>query len=375
LAASLSALALAVVHVNAFQYGDHNRPVTRAQEGLAPVEAARRALQANAADFRALLVLARERAARSDAAGSSAAYDAALALAPSERVVLYEAAAADLREGRVSRAADRMARLVALYDEARPAVFEVMGRMLAVPAHRALLEERAGGDAQWVAAFIAHACMRLEAEHFAGFFMRRAAAGRAQRDEVRCVTDRLRRAGHWAAAYQAWLNSLPRARLADVGYVFNGGFEHQTSGVGFDWIVAEDPAQAVEFAPARGAAGTRALKVSFTGRRIAAASVWQYLALSPGRYELSGLVRLEGLSSVRGLHWALRCGLEAGSAPIATSERFVGSEPWRAFTAEVTVPSGCPGQVLALEPVGLQQGTTFVSGTALFDELRLARLR
>ena len=42
---------------------------------------------------------------------------------------------------------------------------------------------------------------------------------------------------------------------------------------------------------------------------------------------------------------------------------------------EAVVPEGCPGQVLQLEPVGMDEGTTFLAGTAWFDDLRLTRRR
>jgi hypothetical protein len=376
LAASLALVAWRVVHVNAGVYGDTNRPVTSAPAGAGPSQAAVAALRANPADVRALLVVARERDQRGDAAGTAAAYDAALAIAPIERVALHEAAASDLRNGRVAEALRRMDALASHYDDSRPAIYPVLGQMLARPVDRALVEENAARNPEWLAQFLEYACSGLEPQHFAGLFMRRAAGGKATVGEVRCVTDRLRRAGHWALAYQAWLNSLPRARLADVGHVFNGGFEHPSSGVGFDWIAAEDAVQSVEFSPARGAGGERALRVGYSGKRIAGPAIRQHLALPPGRYQFTGRVRLDGLASVRGVQWALRCGLEAGATPIAATERFLGTEPWRPFTAAVTVPAaGCPGQVLSLEPVGQQEGTTFVSGAAFFDDLRMVRAR
>lgn len=376
MAAILALLAWRVVHVNAGVYGDHNRPITVAPAGVAPESAAGAALRANAADVRALLVVARERDRRGDAAATAAAYDAALALAPVDRVALHEAAASDLRNARIGEGVRRMDTLASHHDEARAALFPVLGQMLSVPAHRALVEESAARGPEWLPQFLEFACSSLEPQHFAGIFMRHAANGRATTGEVRCITDRLRRAGHWALAYQAWLNSLPRARLAEVGHVFNGGFEHPASGVGFDWIVADDGGQSVEFPATQGAAGERALRVGFSGKRIAGPAIRQHLALPPGRYVLSGRVRLDGLASVRGVQWALRCGLEAGAAPIAASERFLGTEPWRGFSAAVTVPAGdCPGQVLSLEPVGMREGTTFVSGTAFFDDLRIARAR
>ena len=140
-------------------------------------------------------------------------------------------------------------------------------------------------------------------------------------------------------------------------------------------MIMEGAAQSVEFAPARGAAGERALSVAYTGKRLEGPALRQFLAVAPGRYELTGKVRLEGLDSVRGIHWVLRCGSDARGAGIASSERFMGAAPWRGFAVPVTIPAGCPGQLLSLEPAGLGEGATFVSGAAWFDDLRLTRAR
>lgn len=375
MAAVFMLLAWRVIHVNAVVYGETNRPVTRVLPGESAAEVASAALRANPAEVRALLVRAREHEQAGDGERASRAYASALELAPVDRAALHEAAAADLRHGRTAEAVGRLDALVSHYEEARPAVFPVFARMLANPAHRALLEARAVRDPAWMDTFVPYACANADPQYLAPIFLKRAAAGKARREEVVCVIEKLRRAGRWDVAYQVWLNTLPRARLAEVGHVFNGGFEHPASGLGFDWIAEDAPGHTVDFAPAVGSAGVRALRVTYTGKRLAGPALRQYLAVPPGRYELSGRVRLEALQSVRGIQWVLRCGLEARGKPIAASEPFLGSGEWRRFALDAVIPGGCPGQVLSLEPVGLDEGTTFVSGTARFDELRLARAR
>jgi hypothetical protein len=119
--------------------------------------------------------------------------------------------------------------------------------------------------------------------------------------------------------------------------------------------------------------GRRALRVTWTGKRGAGPAVRQYLALEPGRYELTGLARPEALQSVRGVHWTLRCSGEKG-AQLGATPRLLGSSEWERFNVAVQVPGQCVGQVLQLEPVGLAEGTIFVSGKAWFDDLRIARV-
>ncbi len=365
-----------VLHVNAFVYADANRPVWRVPaEGPARLPALRAALDANPADARALTQYGVESDRAGDAATAKRAYASAIEIAPIDRSALRAGALLDLREGRIADAVKGFDRLVSIYPDTREMVFPLFARSLAQPEARAALEALAGGRASWMGAFVAFTCRDREVDPMlaAAVLGRRAAAGLAQREEVGCMTERLRRAGHWQAAYQVWLNSLPRDRLADVGFVFNGSFEHTPSGVGFDWIAEASPAHGVEYPVAAGTAGRRALRVTWSGKRVGGPAVRQYLALEPGRYELSGSARLETLQSVRGVHWALRCASGAATAPpLGVSARFLGSGDWQRFAFPVDVPSRCAGQVLQLEPVGLNEGTTYVAGKAWFDDLRLA---
>ena len=365
-----------VLYVNAFVYSDANRPVARVPaEGPSRLPALRAALDANPTDAAALVALGIERERAADPASASRAYAAALEIAPIDRAALRAAVALDLREGRVADAVERLDQLAVYYPDTRDWIFPLLARGLVLPAWRAPLEGLARRRTSWMGAFVLFACRQSgDPQLAAALLAPRAGAGHAQRAEVGCVTERLRGAGQWLAAYQLWLNTLPRERLADVGFVFNGSFEHAPSGVGFDWIAEESSAaHLVEYPVAAGAVGRRALRVTWSGKRAASAPIRQYLAIEPGRYELSGLARLEGLQSVRGVQWVVRCAGGERSAPLGTSPRFLGSGEWQRFSFAVEVPPQCAGQALALEPVGMNEGTTYVAGKAWFDDLRLAR--
>jgi hypothetical protein len=174
------------------------------------------------------------------------------------------------------------------------------------------------------------------------------------------------------------LNSLPREQLADVGYVFNGSFEFAPSGIGFDWIATKRPERevghTVDVVTVMGAVGKKALRVAYNGKRQVGIPIAQFLALAPGRYVFSGLGRPEGVKAGRGAQWTVRCVAgDKSAAPIATSERFVGSSEWRRFTFDLDIAPGCAGQVLQLEPVGADEGITYLAGTVWFDDLVLRR--
>jgi len=363
-----------VLHVNAVVYGDTNRPTLKVPEqGAARTDALREAVRSNPAEVAALVEWGQARQSAGELGAARGAYAAALAIAPIDRGVLTAAAALDAAEGRIGEAVGRVDRLVDYYPQTREWAFPLLVQWLPQPHARAALDSLAARRTSWMGSFITFACGRADAVLVGSLVSRRAAAGLAQPQEIGCATDRLRSAGHVEAAYQVWLNTLARDRLADVGHVFNGSFEHAPSGVGFDWIADErSPAHLVEYPITHDVEGRRALRVTWSGKRSTGAPIRQHLAVPAGRYLLSGRSRLEGLQSVQGIQWIVRCA-GAASPPLGASQRFVGSGEWQPFSFAVQVPHGCRGQLLQLQPVGLGEATTFVSGKAWFDDLRLAR--
>jgi hypothetical protein len=357
--------------------GRSQLPATRSgSEGVQDRQALTQVLRDDPGEVAALLVLAQDLERTGEAAKAARAYESALAVAPMDRDVLRAAAAFALRQGRMKEALERLDMLATYFGD-HDAVFPALAQLLEAgdPNWAAV----AARGPSWLGAFITNSCRKgVNPALLVPLLQKRVAARRVEPDEVECVTEKLRAAGRWDAAYQVWLNTLPRERLADVGFVFNGGFEFTSSGVGFDWRTApgteRETGHSVEFALSRAGVGNRALRVTYNGKRQAAAAVAQYLALAPGSYELHGLARIDSLNSVRGLQWVLRCAAQERAPLLAASERFLGSSEWRPFSFEVAIPANCTGQALQLEPAGMDEGTTYLAGTAWFDELRLRRL-
>ena len=68
----------------------------------------------------------------------------------------------------------------------------------------------------------------------------------------------------------------------------------------------------------------------------------------------------------------MRC--VGASAVLAESEPFVGSDEWRNFTAEFTIPDqGCPAQLLRLELDGRVELDFEAQGSVWFDDLAIVR--
>jgi hypothetical protein len=381
IAAAAAVLLWRSVEVNAVAYDEAGRPrAPRVSAAAADDSAAMMAvLRGNPAEVAALVTWAQGRELAGDSAAAARAHALASRVAPSDPDALLAAAQFHVRGGRLDEGLERFDSALSqlpLSEAIRPALLQ----LLAAPALHARWSAIAARDTPWIGHLLRSTCGGGgDTSALARLAMARVAAGHASGSETACMIERLRRENRWEDAHQLWLNSLPAARLAEVGYVFNGGFEHDASGMGFDWkwtrASERQAGHAVAFAAAPGAAGKRALRVSYNGKRQGGAAITQYLAAAPGRYELAGMARPAGLRSVRGVHWTVQCVAPDGKPRAAAqSQPFIGTEAWQPFAFEIRIDRECVGQVLRLEPVGLGQGTVFLAGEAWFDEMRLRRL-
>jgi hypothetical protein len=358
--------ALSGVRPGMLESGDSSTP--------SGVETLREVLHRNPAEVGGLVLLGQAREAEGGTDDAAKIYRLAAMLAPEDPTVIAATAAYFLRHGAVRDGMRMMGQLAEYHGH--EAAFPVFTQLLASGGHSDVWAELLANDPKWLGPFIIQACSRdLDARRL---LLARVAAGHRNAPEIGCVIDRLRAQDRWMDAYQLWLDTLPRERLADVGYVFNGGFEQTPSGVGFDWILGQpdrNSGHTAELLPTLGALGSRALRVDYNGKRQSGAPASQFTMLPPGHYRLSGVARSEGLKTGRGVQWVMRCS-RAGKPDrlLASSERLAGPSEWHRFEFRVDVPPDCAGQLLALEPVDAQYGNVFLSGRLWFDDIALRRL-
>jgi hypothetical protein len=379
LVAILLLLGWRIAAVNLAAYDLDGRPrfaqqaAAGADDGLLLLDALRR----NPADAIALLVLAQRNEAAARPRAARQAYEAALGVAPLERELLAFAAAFFLRSAETARGLELLDRLATNYPYTYDRVFPIVAGLLASHRDAATWRALATRNPPWLGKFITSACSYRDLDP--SLLMPLVAKGsEATRPEAGCLVERLRLAERWEEAYQVWLNTLPRERLADVGFVFNGGFEFPPSGIGFDWRLApaeRDQGNSADLRMAGGSPARRALRVSYTGKHQSGTPAAQYLALAPGRYRLEGQARPDSLSSIRGANWTVRCvGAEPGPV-LGKSEPFIGVSDWRHFEFAFTVPASCRGQILQLEAVGIGEGVVYLSGAAWFDDITARRVQ
>jgi hypothetical protein len=174
-------------------------------------------------------------------------------------------------------------------------------------------------------------------------------------------------------AYYTWLQFLPADELGRIGFLSNGSFESDPSGLPFDWVIAQGTGVTIDIAARPDASDKRALSLELGPGRVDFSGVAQMLMLAPGSYKLDG--RLKGeLRGKRGLQWRLTC---AGSgALLAEGPMFVGNAPaWTDFDIPFTVPDAdCRAQELRLALASRSASEQLVSGSVWYDDLELSRL-
>ena len=117
---------------------------------------------------------------------------------------------------------------------------------------------------------------------------------------------------------------------------------------------------------------TNVLAVRFNGRPLRLPIAQQFLALTPGRYLLTYSMRDVG-TTPSGVSWVMRCVPPllslTSSAPVA--ER--GNGGWTIRKQEITIPTGCTGQLLDLEVGNRLQMLQGLQGTVFFDDVSIIR--
>ena len=232
----------------------------------------------------------------------------------------------------------------------------------------------------WWTSFFGQACAKGAVPALQSVFLTRVAAGNVTDGERRCLIGRLQQDGKWSAAYQIWLNSLPKTQQRRVGFVFNGEFEYPLSNLGFDWQIPNQDGVSVATETTEGNNGRRALHLTFINKRFSGPPLYEYLMLSAGRYRFEGRGRPEGLNSWLGVQWGLYChdAAIADARQLATSDSFLGSSDWTDFHQDFTVGRDCPVQIIRLELANPRRDAKAggnvairLRGSVWFDDLKV----
>jgi hypothetical protein len=177
-------------------------------------------------------------------------------------------------------------------------------------------------------------------------------------------------------AYNAWLQFLPKSDLEDVGLLTNASFEHEPSGLPFDWRIGKGSNSLAEIIPLADGQPNHVLHITLSDARVQFPEISQALLLKPGRYRFEGKVR-GSIIGKRGLRWQLRC-LPGEGRVLSETDMLMGQfQQWSFFKLETEVPDleECRGQVLRLFHDARSASEQLLSGEIWFTNLSIQSSR
>jgi len=334
---------------------------------------ARQALQANPLDGRGFRVLGRLAADRGDLVRAARFHALAVTRSPRDlpsHAWLFEH---ELRSGKVAKALVHADLMLRVQPELKARLFPILIGLAGDESARPALARLLAKAPPWREKFL-QAMLAEPGDSRQLVVVLDASAGSGlSRTELAAWLERLTADQAWDQAYVVWASQLPPGTPA-LANLYNGGFESEVTGLGFDWRFEHVPGASIEVLAGPGVSGQQALSVGFDHQRVPFRHVRQLLLLSPGRYLLEGHQRAEDLRTPRGLSWSVAC---AGSTvPLVATAPLKGNSDWTEFAVEWVVPDGgCPSQWLELALLARVDSEQMVSGRAWYDDMRIVRLR
>ena len=193
--------------------------------------------------------------------------------------------------------------------------------------------------------------------------------------ELALIVSHYLKAGEVDAAYGAWLASLTPEELRRVRLVYDGGFEGEVRGLGFDWTVKPAKGLTHRLFPRNTASMDMSLQLDFSDFREGFSHLSQILRLRPGRYRLTGEARIEAIQPITEFHFRIHCLAAGQRVMLAEAPPLPQSSQWIAFEGTFTVPpAGCKDQALSLESRKGAGAQRISRGRLALDAIAIDRL-
>jgi hypothetical protein len=248
----------------------------------------------------------------------------------------------------------------------------LLARMAESPGGDKILVERLGSAPPWRSSFLSYLPRNItDARTPLNVLLQlRDTPDPPTARDLRPYIDILIRNKFFELAYYTWLQYLPPEQLSKAGFLFNGSFETEPSGLPFDWNLSSGSGVTLERAPKPGHSDQRALYIEFGQGRVDFKPVSQVVMLGPGTYRLTGVYSGE-LVGPRGLRWRVDC---LGGKALGESDMANGiAKDWTTFNVGFTVPKeDCRAQRLSLVLDARMASERFISGFIWYDDLAIS---
>ena len=336
-------------------------------------DAASLLLKVEPSNGRAYRVLAQVAASGGDKARARALYATAARLAPRDLTARAWLAQDAMERADFDDALIQIDQVLILAPRAQATVFPVLVQLSADPVFADALVEVLRNEPPWRAGMLtalraAKGESRDGAARVFGALQRK---GGFATDEIEAWTESLMREGRWGEAYARWAAPLV-AMGRPIPLLYNGDFESESTGTGFDWRQPATPGLIRDYESGIGTG--RAVHLRFLGRRVVGVFLEHALLLPPGQYVMRVNQRTGALRSDYGLQWAVTCADDA-AMKLASSKLADGSRSWNVVEVSFSVPAGgdCMGQWLRLANAGASGAGQLASGDVWIDSVTIVR--
>jgi hypothetical protein len=186
--------------------------------------------------------------------------------------------------------------------------------------------------------------------------------------ELRYVDFLLKR-GDVDMAAVVWNKVFPGAKNDSL--VWNGSFENEPVGRGFDWRIGKVEGVKIDFDAAKKTNGEKSLRLKFSGENnVNFSQVSQIIPVEPGSdYTLTSNISTEDITTRNGIGWEVIC-----NGMREKSETVTGTVDWIDNDLTFTTPPDCRFINLRLRRFKSNKLDKYISGTAWVDNVNLFKL-
>ncbi|HML96323.1 MAG TPA: hypothetical protein PKC29_12945 [Thermodesulfobacteriota bacterium] len=297
-------------------------------------------------------------------ADSEKALRMAQGMMPSSPGLLWESSMLAFRLGDNDLALDNL-RVVAEADPTkRKRVFDISWRV--VKDHETILE-RAVSD-EVLPSYLGYLIQTDRQGATYPVWERLGRNGGAGDETALAYADYLLVKGDTQTAREVWAGLYPGEDVSAL--VWNGGFEYDTVGRGFDWKINRSDGVDADYDYRKKTEGQRSLHVKFSGEKnVDWKGVSQTVAVKPGsRYALTWEAASSDITTRSGVTVEVYCrGFKAESEP------YTGSADWERQGLEFDAPADCPTVTIGLRREKSRRLDNLISGEFWLDDVRMTK--
>ena len=192
--------------------------------------------------------------------------------------------------------------------------------------------------------------------------------GGADDEAALAYADYLVSKGDTETARDIWAGIYPGEDVSAL--VWNGGFEYDPVGRGFDWKVRNSDSVDADYDYRKKTEGYRSLRIKFSGKEnVDWKGVSQTVAVNPGsHYALTWEAASSDITTRNGVTVEVYCrGFKAESEP------YTGSSDWESQRLEFAAPDDCPTVTIGLRREKSDRLDNLISGEFWLDDVRMTK--